>query len=159
MTRDHPSPRTLSFAKSNTMPQTRSSPRDITVLHRVYKIPVIASSIKTLDSWLSSNACTRYTYSTAKHVSSLAYKSTEPLQIRLAPFILVANDYANKAVDVVESRYPYPFVARPEEVSNYIKERRDGASQFTKDVVNAANHTLAERVRNPVIHFAQGVDQ
>lgn len=37
-------------------------------------------------------------------------------QVRLAPVIGRADGYANKGLDVLESRWPYPFQASTEEV-------------------------------------------
>jgi len=87
----------------------------------------------------------------AKGLSSTAYKYTEPLQIRLAPLINRANGYANKAVDVVESRYPYPFKAKPEEVQDYVRERRQSAAE-------SINKSIDENVKNPALQVAAGID-
>jgi hypothetical protein len=66
--------------------------------------------------------------------------------------IVRADDYANKAVDVVESRYPYPFKVKPDDVANYVRETRQSA-------VSVANKTLDEKVKSPAINVAQGIDQ
>jgi hypothetical protein len=113
---------------------------------------MIHSGWETLNGTLSNNAYTRSTYNTAKELSSSAYKFTEPLQIRLAPLIVQADTYANKAVDAVESRYPYPFKAKPEEVVDYVRERRQGASDY-------ANKTLDERIKSPALTVAHDLDQ
>jgi hypothetical protein len=84
---------------------------------------------------------TRSPYSTAKGLSTTAYKYAEPLQVRLAPLIIQADGYANKAVDVVQSRYPYPFTAKPEEVAML------------------ASKTIDEKVKTPAYNVAQGIDQ
>ncbi|KAJ2931749.1 hypothetical protein H1R20_g5374, partial [Candolleomyces eurysporus] len=113
---------------------------------------MIHSGLETLNGTLSTNTYTRSTYNTAKELSSSAYKLTEPLQIRLAPLIVQADTYANKAVDAVESRYPYPFKAKPEEVVDYVRERRQGASDY-------ANKTLDERIKSPALTVAHDLDQ
>jgi len=96
-------------------------------------------------------------------LSGSAYKYAEPLQIRFAPLIEKADGYANKAVDIVESRYPYPFQAKPEDVAGYVRQRRQSASEYVRErrdsVVNAASKTLDERVKSPAITVAQGIDQ
>jgi len=55
--------------------------------------------------------------------------------------IIHADGFANKAVDAVQSRYPYPFTARPEEVALL------------------ASKTIDERVKTPAYNVAQGIDQ
>jgi hypothetical protein len=112
-----------------------------TILRRVAAIPIISSSLQTINGVLLSNTYTRSPYCTAKDLSTAAYKYAEPLQIRLAPLIIQADGYANKAVDVVESRYPYPFKAKPEEVATL------------------ASKTIDERVKMPAFNVAQGIDQ
>jgi len=63
-----------------------------------------------------------------------------------------ADGYANKAVDVVESRYPYPFKVKPDEVATYVREKQQSA-------VSVANKTIDEKVKSPAINVAQGIDQ
>jgi hypothetical protein len=125
---------------------------------RVYSIPLVASSLESIHETLSSNPYTRITYFTAKDLSSSAIKYTEPLQIRLAPLFDVADVYANKAVDVVENRYPYPFKAKPEDVKDYVRERRDSASLYVKQSRDSVHHTV-EKVAQSPYHVAQGLDQ
>lgn len=129
-----------------------NSPPEITVLTRVASIPLISSSLETINGALLNNSYTRTSYSTAKGLSNSAYKLSEPLQIRLAPFIIHANGYANKAVDVVESRYPYPFKAKPEEVASLVRERKQSATDY-------ANKTLDDKVLTPAYTAAQEIDQ
>ncbi|KAL0959756.1 hypothetical protein HGRIS_011446 [Hohenbuehelia grisea] len=128
---------------------------ELTFLNRMASIPLISSSLQTIDDTLASNTYTKASYSTAKDISVSAYKYAEPIQVRLqvtlAPLFVRADGYANKAADIVESRYPYPFKASPEEVVTYVRERRDSA-------VSVANKTLDERVKSPAYNVAQGID-
>ncbi|TFK44975.1 hypothetical protein BDQ12DRAFT_642067 [Crucibulum laeve] len=135
------------------------TPPEITVLTRVASIPMISSGLETLNNTLSANAYTRSPYSTAKGLSTTAYKYTEPLQVRLAPLIVRADDYANKAVDVVESRYPYPFKAKPEDVVDYVRERRESASHYVHECVNEANKAIDEKVKSPARNVVHDIDQ
>lgn len=139
------------------------SPPELTIFNRVASIPLISSGLGAVDGALASNVFTRSPYTTAKGFSSTAYKYTEPLQIRLAPYIARADGYANKAVDVVESRYPYPFKAKPEEVATLIQERRQSAAEYVNarraDAVNVANKTIDDKVKTPAYNVAQGIDQ
>ncbi|KAG5652376.1 hypothetical protein H0H81_005238 [Sphagnurus paluster] len=149
---------------SNTETATgASSPAEFTVLTRVASIPMIASSLETIDGALSSNAYTRNTYSTAKGLSNSAYNSAskyaEPLQVRLGPLIVQADGYANKAVDAVEARYPYPFKAKPEEVASLVRESKKSAEDYVANSVNVANKTIDENIKTPAINVAQGIDQ
>jgi hypothetical protein len=145
------------------LPSSRPCAPEITVLSRVASIPMISSSLATLNDTLIANAFTRSPYSTAKGLSSTAYNLTEPIQIRLAPLIVRCDDYANKAVDVVESRYPYPFQAKPEEVVRLVRERSESAGKYVRErresVVLVANETIDKRVKLPAVNVAQGIDQ
>jgi hypothetical protein len=118
-----------------------------TFLHRVYSIPLVACSIQSINDSLQSNPYTKSPFSTAKGVSLSAYKYTEPLQIRLAPIILVADSYANRAVDVVESRYPYPFKAQPQELVQYVRETTQNATLLVKQRKENVHHSVDEKVR------------
>lgn len=135
---------------STTTTESAQTP-PLTFLTRVASIPLISSSLGAVDQTLSSSPYTRSLYPMAKGLSSTAYKYTEPLQIRLAPLINRADDYANKAVDVVESRYPYPFKAKPEEVQDYVRERRQSAAE-------SINQSIDENVKSPALQVAAGID-
>ncbi|KAF5379015.1 hypothetical protein D9615_006050 [Tricholomella constricta] len=149
----------MSTTQTTTTTNEGSAPPEFTILSRVASIPMIASSLETIDGALSSNAYTRSPYSTAKGISNSAYKYSEPLQVRLAPLIVQADGYANKAVDAVESRYPYPFKAKPEEVATLVRERRKTAEDYVTNSVNVANKTIDENIKTPAINVAQGIDQ
>jgi hypothetical protein len=141
------------------LPSPPPTAPELTVLNRVVSIPIISSSLESIHCALSSNAYTRSSYSTAKGISNSAYKYTEPLQIRFAPLIVYADDYANKAVDVVESKYPYPFKAKTEEVADYVRDRRRSASEYIRERRETANKTIDDKVKNPAFTAAQGIDQ
>jgi hypothetical protein len=60
--------------------------------------------------------------------------------------------YANAGLDVVESRYPYPFKAEPEEITTYVRGRGE-------DALNVASKTIDEKVKSPAYGVVQGIDQ
>ena len=135
--------------------QTHTSTQEVpelTVLRRVASIPLVCSSLESINGALSSNVLTRQPYSTAKGLSTTAYKYTEPLQIRLAPLIERADGIANKAMTAVESRYPYPFKAKPEDIASLVRESRQNA-------MDVANKAIDEKIKSPAIHMAEGIDQ
>ncbi|KAH9172748.1 hypothetical protein EDB89DRAFT_2220058 [Lactarius sanguifluus] len=130
---------------------TPASP-ELTVLNRVASIPLVNDSLSAVHSSLISNPLTRSPYNTAQALSSTALRYSEPITSKLAPIIVRADGYANKGLDVVESRYPYPFTVQSEDIINALKERSDSARAV-------ANKTLDERVRTPAYSAAQGIDQ
>ncbi|TFY64549.1 hypothetical protein EVG20_g5908 [Dentipellis fragilis] len=132
--------------------QTAPAAPELTVLHRVASIPLINDSLSAVHNSLSSNAYTRSPYNTAQALSSTAIRYSEPIASRLAPLIVRADGFANKAVDAVESRYPYPFKTPTDEIIHDLKERSDHAKEV-------ANKTLDDRVRTPAATVAQGIDQ
>jgi hypothetical protein len=140
-----------------------SSPPEFTILTRVASIPVMYSFLSTLNDTLTSNPYTRSSYGAAIGLSNSAYKFTAPLQEKFAPLIVRADGYANKAMDAAESRYPYPFKAKPEEVAQLVRERRKSAGQYVVETrvnaVNAANKTIDEKLKSPVVDIAKGIDQ
>jgi hypothetical protein len=54
----------------------------------------------------------------------------------LAPLIVKVDGIANMAVDVVESRYPYPFKAKPEEVAALACQGQQITTAFVHERVN-----------------------
>ncbi|KAH8979835.1 hypothetical protein EDB92DRAFT_1902533 [Lactarius akahatsu] len=125
---------------------------ELTVLNRVASIPLVNDSLSAVHSSLISNPLTRSPYNTAQALSSTALRYSEPITSKLAPIIVRADGFANKGLDAVESRYPYPFTVQSEDIINALKERSDSARAV-------ANKTLDERVRTPAYSAAQGIDQ
>ncbi|EPQ52361.1 hypothetical protein GLOTRDRAFT_65234 [Gloeophyllum trabeum ATCC 11539] len=125
----------------------------LSIVNRIGAIPLVHDSLTTLHSTLSTNPYTQRPYTTAQGITVTAYqKIGEPLQTRLAPILVKADGYANKAVDVVESRYPYPFKTPTEDIVKDVKAKSDEA----RDV---ATKTIDDRVKKPVAGVAQGIDQ
>ncbi|KAG2356098.1 hypothetical protein BDR07DRAFT_1613318 [Suillus spraguei] len=124
--------------------QTQSKVPEITVLNRVASIPLIASSLGQINAILEKSMLTRSPYHAAQAFTNTAYNYSGPIQIRLAPLIVRADDIANKGLDVVQSRYPYPFQAKPEEVASYVRE--------------TAGKTF-ENVKSPAVGVAEGIDK
>ncbi|KAI9062098.1 lipid droplet-associated perilipin protein, partial [Trametes sanguinea] len=136
---------------TETQQSTPAQP-ELTIFHRVGSIPLVADSLNTIHSTLINNPYTRTPYTAAQEISKSALSYTEPIQKRLAPILTKADDLANKGLDAVESRYPYPFQTPTEEIFKDLKGRSDHA----KDV---ANKTIDEKVRTPAFQVAQGIDQ
>ena len=125
---------------------------ELTSLYRVASIPLVSSSLDTIHSTLSSNSYTKSPYSAATGLAHSAWGYTEPIQVRLAPLTVRADGFANAGLDVVESRYPYPFKAKPEEITTYVRESRASA-------LSIANKAIDENVKSPAYGVVQGIDQ
>ncbi|KAG2156885.1 uncharacterized protein EDB93DRAFT_1079038 [Suillus bovinus] len=124
--------------------QTQTKVPEITVLNRVVSIPLIASSLEQINTILEKNTLTRSPYHAAQAITNTAYNYSQPIQIRLAPLLVRADGIANKGLDAVQSRYPYPFQAKPEEVASY--------------VCATAGNTF-ENVKSPAVSVAEGIDK
>jgi len=134
--------------------ETQSAPAapELTILNRVASIPLVNDTFTAMHSSLISNPLTRSPYTTAQAISLSALRASEPIAAKLAPIIVRADGFANKGLDAVESRYPYPFTVQSEEILKALKDR----SEYARDV---ANKTIDERVRTPAYSAVQGIDQ
>jgi hypothetical protein len=134
--------------------ETQSAPAapELTIINRVASIPLVNNTFSAVHSSLISNRLTRSPYTTAQTLSLSALRASEPITAKLAPIIVRADGFANKGLDVVESRYPYFLTVQSEDILKALKERSD----YARDV---ANKTIDERVRTPAYSAAQGIDQ
>jgi hypothetical protein len=81
-------------------------------------------------------------------ISKVALGYTAPIQSRLAPLIIKADEYANQAVDVVESRYPYPFKANADDIVKDLKGKSDAAKGIAAKTIDD-KVTAIDSVRMP----------
>ncbi|KAJ7019814.1 hypothetical protein C8F04DRAFT_975207 [Mycena alexandri] len=133
-------------------PAPASTAPEITSFNRVASIPILAYCIQQVSGTLSTNRYTSTPYSTAMGLSASAYKLSEPLQVQFRPWIESADGYANKAVDVVQDRFPATFQTKPEDVAGYVRDRRQSASEYI-------DKTLDEKVKTPAVTVVYGMDQ
>jgi len=143
------------FLPSTTMAtETQPAPAapELTIFNRVASIPLVNDTFSAVHTSLISHRLTRSPYSTAQAISLSALRASEPITAKLAPIIVRCDGFANKGLDAVESRYPYPFTAHGEEIIKAFKER----SGYARD---AANKAIDERVRTPAYSAVQGIDQ
>ena len=144
--------------QTETRPSSAQTP-SITIITRVASIPMISSGLGTINDALTTNAYTRSPYIHAKALSNTAYKLTEPIQIVFSPLIVRADGIANMAVDVVESRYPYPFKAKPEEVAALARQGQQNTTAYVHERVNGMNKAIDQKLRTPALNVAQDIDQ
>jgi hypothetical protein len=146
-------------SSSSSSSSSPSCAPELTIINRVASIPIIAWSIDTVSCTLANNRYTSSSYSTAKNLSASAYSYTEPLQVRIAPLITTTDRYANKACDAVQSRYPAAFETKPEDVTNYVHQRRQSAADYVAGQRANANKTLDATVVTPAITVATEMDK
>ncbi|KAF8878160.1 hypothetical protein CPB84DRAFT_1794342 [Gymnopilus junonius] len=91
-------------------------------LHVVASIPMISSSLGTINDTLTNNSYTRYPYAQRLRSSHPRLTSSQSLSRSNWPHHCPRRQHANKAIDVVESRYPYPFRAQPVEVQETVSK-------------------------------------
>ena len=150
------------MSTTTTQSQTKSDTAQapcITIITRVASIPIISSGLGTINDALTTNAYTRSPYNHAKALSNTAYKLTEPIQTVFGPLIIKADGIANMAVDVVESRYPYPFKAKPEDVAALARQSQQNTTAYVHERVNGMNKAIDQKLRTPALNVAQDIDQ
>ncbi|KAG8705166.1 hypothetical protein FRC09_003121 [Ceratobasidium sp. 395] len=133
-------------------------PPQVTSINRVGKIPLVNDTLASLNAILSQNAYSKGLYSTAQAYSERAYSLSAPVQVRLAPVIGRADGYANKGLDVLESRWPYPFQVSTEEVVGTLKQGPDVAYGVYAAYANAASKAYENRVKAPAYGLAVRAD-
>lgn len=125
---------------------------------RVLSIPLVAHSIDSLHSTLSSSPYTQRIYTTSTSLAHSAYDTAARVSApvyshpRAQAYLALADDYAVKGLDAVEAKIPYPFQSSPETVYNDIKR----APEQAKEV---ATKTIDEKIKAPAYNLAATADQ
>ncbi|KAG2069556.1 hypothetical protein BDR04DRAFT_1021134 [Suillus decipiens] len=123
--------------------QPQSKVPEIMVLNCIASIPLVASSLEQINAILEKSMFTCFPYHAAQTFISTTYSCSEPIQIHLSPLIACADNIANKGLNAVESRYPYPFQAK-KEVASYVRK--------------TAGKTV-ENFKSPAACVAEGIDK
>jgi hypothetical protein len=132
-------------------------PQAISFPSRVLAIPLVSHSIDTIHCTLSNSPYTKGVYQTGSGFAQSAYDTAtrvtvaSPVYPRLQPVITAADGYANKGLDTIQSRFPYPFETTPDQVYNDLKKAPE-------DARNVAYKTIDERITTPAYGIAKGVD-
>lgn len=125
---------------------------------RVLSIPLLAQSIDTLHSTLSSSPYTQRIYSTSTSFAHSAYDTAARVSApvythpRAQAYLALADGYAVKGLDAVEAKIPYPFHSTPETVYEDLKRAPEHAKE-------AATKTIDEKIKAPAYHLATTADQ
>lgn len=125
---------------------------------RVLSIPLLAQSIDTLHSTLSSSPYTQRIYSTSTLLAHSAYDTAARVSAPVyshptaQAYLALADGYAVKGLDAVEAKIPYPFHSTPETVYNDLKRAPEQAKE-------AATKTIDEKIKAPAYHLAATADQ
>jgi len=125
---------------------------------RVLSIPLVAHSIDSLHSTLSSSPYTQRIYSTSTSLAHSAYDTAARVSApvyshpRAQAYLTLADDYAVKGLNAVEAKIPYPFQSTPETVYNDLKR----APEQAKEV---ATKTIDEKIKAPAYNLAATADQ
>jgi len=132
-------------------------PQAISFPSRVLAIPLVSQSIDTIHGTLSNSPYTKGVYQTGSGFAQAAYDTatrvtvSSPVYPRLQPVITAADGYANKGLDTIQSRFPYPFETSADKVYNDLKKAPE-------DARNVAYKTIDERITTPAYGIAKGVD-
>jgi len=104
-------------------------------VQRITSIPLVADGINYAYSLTQSTALTAKLFATGNGVINTVWSGVEPVVGYGRPLIETADGLANKTLDVVESRFPYPFKTPTGEVyADYVKKPTDKAYSVSKNV-------------------------
>jgi len=131
--------------ESAPVPAPSTSAAELKSLQRVQSIPLVNDTLATLHSILAQNAYTAWPYAQATSISTSAYSIA-------APRLQGIDGLANRGLDYVEGKYPYPFQTQTKDIYEDIQKGR-------AQIYESATKTYDARVRAPVAGLAHGADQ
>lgn len=114
-----------------------------TFVKRVASIPVVADALEAVQSTMKGNAYSAAVYEKAEGAAIYLYEQSKPLQERLAGPIGQVDAVANKGLDFVQSKAPYVFEAKTEDLISKARQPADQAYAYGKTYTDAASARLA----------------
>jgi hypothetical protein len=80
-------------------------------------VPLLLNSAEAVLIWVAPHPVVA-AWNTS--LSPLPCCQSHALQAHLTPLTTCVDEYANKSLDVIESRYSYPFKTKPEEITTCV---------------------------------------
>ncbi|KAH9823333.1 hypothetical protein DFH28DRAFT_922224 [Melampsora americana] len=114
-----------------------------TFVKRVVSIPVVADAIEAVQSTMKGNVYSAAVYEKAEGAAIYLYEQSKPLQEKLAGPIGQVDAVANKGLDFVQSKAPYVFEVKTEELISKARQPADQAYAYGKTYRDAASARLA----------------
>ncbi|KZO94249.1 hypothetical protein CALVIDRAFT_484677 [Calocera viscosa TUFC12733] len=132
---------------------------EVKSLHRLASVPIVHDSIASIDALLTRYSATNTVKIWAQAWGEQAYKISEPYGARLAPVIVSADGMANQGLDVLQRRFPYPFIAPTDEILTKVRAPADHAYTAAAGYVGAGQKAVSDNVIAPALGAAEGVDK
>lgn len=114
-----------------------------TFINRVAKIPVIADTLSAVYSTLHANTYSAAAYGKAECAALYLYEQSKPIQAKLAGPIEQVDAVANKGLDFAQSKAPFIFEMRTEDLISRAREPANQALAYGKTYQEAATARLA----------------
>merc|ERR1712029_1107645 len=107
-------------------------------VHRVASIPVVADTLEVIQSTVLSNAYLSNIYGIAEGIATYLYQHSKPLQHKISGPIHHVDAVANKGLDFVQSKAPYVFEIKTEDLISRARQPADQALAVGKTYKDAA---------------------
>jgi len=117
-----------------------------TSVRRVASIPVVADTLEAVQSTIQSNPYLSAVYEKAGGAAFYLYEQTKPLQQKLSGPIHQVDAVANKGLDFVQSKAPFVFEIKTEELISRARQPADQAFAYGKTYKDAASARLGPMV-------------
>jgi len=114
-----------------------------TFVNRVANIPIVADTITQVHTAIQSNSYSAAAYNKAGGVATHIYKATEPIQTRFQPHIEAVDGIAQKSLDYVQGKFPYPFEASSGEIIGKARQPADNAIEVARTYAGVAQSKFA----------------
>lgn len=138
----------MSTSQTESQPNGASHPHNEQVVffpksvQRVAAIPVVADTLDAVHSALHSNAYLTAVYDKAEGAAVYLYEQSKPIQQKLAGPIGQVDAVANKGLDFIQSRAPFVFEIKTEDIISRARQPADQAYAYGKTYKEAASARL-----------------
>jgi hypothetical protein len=138
------------------------TPPSFKSIDRVASIPVVSDSIAQLHAVVTSTNVTTKAYNVAESLVKTGYSYAEPLLGYGSPLLERADGIANQGLDFAESKFPYPFQTKTDQIVADAKKPADQAYGVVKNVYDnriapMGDNAIVQRAYDTVINLNQQV--
>lgn len=117
--------------------------------NKIVNVPLVAGSVSFISRVISAHPLLERTYNLADAVAAKLFGIAEPVTNFFAPQFKYVDGVATYVFNFAEKKFPYPFTLKPEDISSFVKSKKEYGFNVIEGYKSSVEKTYDDRVVAP----------